>query len=237
MQDKLTDDELTSLQDFLDMPGLADTSMDVAIMEGYFAALAIGPRVVMPSQWLPWIWDMDEGEAQPAFVDADEANVWMQLVFRQYNGVIRDWMEAPAAFRPIYLQDARWSALAWCQGFMLGIELSGDNWSPLLTSQPAWLAPFSRLGTAKGLALTEKHGDVEVWLDQILPSLQKIHAYWREQREAVPAGEVEESFPFGVGPQAPCARTTPKVRRNDPCPCGSGLKFKKCCALTNGTLH
>ncbi len=21
----------------------------------------------------------------------------------------------------------------------------------------------------------------------------------------------------------------PKVRRNDPCPCGSGLKFKKCC--------
>lgn len=24
-------------------------------------------------------------------------------------------------------------------------------------------------------------------------------------------------------------RETPKVGRNDPCPCGSGLKFKKCC--------
>jgi hypothetical protein len=23
----------------------------------------------------------------------------------------------------------------------------------------------------------------------------------------------------------------PKVGRNDPCPCGSGLKYKKCCAL------
>ena len=24
-------------------------------------------------------------------------------------------------------------------------------------------------------------------------------------------------------------RETPKVGRNDPCPCGSGRKFKKCC--------
>ena len=24
-------------------------------------------------------------------------------------------------------------------------------------------------------------------------------------------------------------RSKPKVGRNDPCPCGSGLKFKKCC--------
>jgi hypothetical protein len=23
----------------------------------------------------------------------------------------------------------------------------------------------------------------------------------------------------------------PKVRRNDPCPCGSGRKYKKCCEL------
>lgn len=29
---------------------------------------------------------------------------------------------------------------------------------------------------------------------------------------------------------APIRRTTPKVGRNEPCPCGSGRKFKKCCA-------
>ena len=27
----------------------------------------------------------------------------------------------------------------------------------------------------------------------------------------------------------PIVRTGPKVGRNDPCPCGSGKKFKKCC--------
>ena len=29
--------------------------------------------------------------------------------------------------------------------------------------------------------------------------------------------------------KAQLARRPPRVGRNDPCPCGSGLKFKKCC--------
>ncbi|HQP10905.1 MAG TPA: SEC-C metal-binding domain-containing protein, partial [Candidatus Omnitrophota bacterium] len=28
---------------------------------------------------------------------------------------------------------------------------------------------------------------------------------------------------------APVRHTGPKVGRNDPCPCGSGKKYKKCC--------
>lgn len=34
-----------------------------------------------------------------------------------------------------------------------------------------------------------------------------------------------------AGHQAPVEREEPKVGRNDPCPCGSGKKHKKCCAL------
>jgi SEC-C motif domain protein len=34
--------------------------------------------------------------------------------------------------------------------------------------------------------------------------------------------------PIRSGP-APVKSTTPKVGRNDPCPCGSGKKFKQCC--------
>lgn len=29
--------------------------------------------------------------------------------------------------------------------------------------------------------------------------------------------------------QAPVVRQAPKVGRNDPCPCGSNKKYKKCC--------
>ncbi|HET7317927.1 MAG TPA: YchJ family protein [Nitrospirota bacterium] len=32
-----------------------------------------------------------------------------------------------------------------------------------------------------------------------------------------------------VLPPKPVVRTAPKAGRNDPCPCGSGRKFKKCC--------
>lgn len=28
--------------------------------------------------------------------------------------------------------------------------------------------------------------------------------------------------------QEPMVRTEPKIQRNDPCPCGSGKKYKKC---------
>ena len=30
-------------------------------------------------------------------------------------------------------------------------------------------------------------------------------------------------------PKSPFTRSTPKIGRNDPCICGSGKKFKKCC--------
>jgi uncharacterized protein YecA (UPF0149 family) len=42
--------------------------MDVATPEGFPVTLAIGPETVLPSQWLPWVWDMHEGEAQYASI-------------------------------------------------------------------------------------------------------------------------------------------------------------------------
>lgn len=50
-------------------------------------------------------------------------------------------------------------------------------------------------------------------------------------------GVAEESSPSCVdesccppkGNTKPFVRTEQKVGRNDPCPCGNGRKFKKCC--------
>ena len=33
------------------------------------------------------------------------------------------------------------------------------------------------------------------------------------------------------GTKNPIRRVTRKIGRNEPCPCGSGRKFKKCCGL------
>ena len=51
-----------------------------------------------------------------------------------------------------------------------------------------------------------------------------------EQRLEDP-GLFEDSFdlPYDYQPQTPYIRDMPKTGRNDPCPCGSGKKYKKCC--------
>ena len=44
-------------------------------------------------------------------------------------------------------------------------------------------------------------------------------------------GPFTDDYPFDdfYIPPEPIVRQNPKIGRNDPCPCGSGKKFKKCC--------
>jgi preprotein translocase subunit SecA len=47
-------------------------------------------------------------------------------------------------------------------------------------------------------------------------------------REAIPAGATEHA-PAGKAPQKPSpVHVEEKIGRNDPCPCGSGKKYKNC---------
>ncbi len=56
----------------------------------------------------------------------------------------------------------------------------------------------------------------------------------REIKELAPEGMWQDSWDWDAEEEGPAdiipfQRGTPKVGRNDPCPCGSGKKFKKCC--------
>jgi hypothetical protein len=44
----------------------------------------------------------------------------------------------------------------------------------------------------------------------------------------VPENDVESDYGF-PDPELPIVNPGPKIGRNDPCPCGSGKKYKKCC--------
>jgi hypothetical protein len=56
---------------------------------------------------------------------------------------------------------------------------------------------------------------------------------WQPLREPKPL--VLPPPPTPLPPTQPVAvRTGPKIGRNDPCPCGSGTKYKKCCAHKDG---
>ena len=68
-----------------------------------------------------------------------------------------------------------------------------------------------------------------------------VHAEVQSLGGAAPAAPNEPAEPAPISgadaalqaalraPVAPVRRDGPKVGRNDPCPCGSGKKYKKCC--------
>lgn len=117
------------------------------------------------------------------------------------------------------------------------MKFDRDAWSLLMAAEPNWFTPFLRLGTDEGIELLEKEPDGARWMNEVVPSLVKVHAFWQERRAAQPEGFTSSSFSFGKGPHQHVVRNAPKVGRNEPCPCGSGKKYKKCCGARNPTLH
>ena len=61
--------------------------------------------------------------------------------------------------------------------------------------------------------------------------LQQL-AFQHAQASALPKAE-QERGQQAEAPQQPMVRDAPKVGRNDPCPCGSGKKYKQCCGALN----
>jgi preprotein translocase subunit SecA len=71
--------------------------------------------------------------------------------------------------------------------------------------------------------------EVESAVRDIVEAAVEIDA---ENRKNPPDDHLEPAGPaswFTPSPTAPIRREAPKLGRNDPCPCGSGKKYKKCC--------
>ena len=69
---------------------------------------------------------------------------------------------------------------------------------------------------------------------ETLPELQEKDALLEEAADIIPACvEVlyRSRLKTNTSQAAAPERKGPKVGRNDPCPCGSGKKYKACCAV------
>jgi SEC-C motif-containing protein len=86
---------------------------------------------------------------------------------------------------------------------------------------------FEILDTAGG-GLEDREGQVEFVVSYTENGIKQEH------HELSTFQKVGGTWYFATGknmlPPRPVVRATPKAGRNDPCPCGSGKKFKKCCA-------
>ena len=226
----LNEAELDELEALLDSEPFADQVMGLDQLQAMLCAVVSGPELLPPSRWLP------EVLGELASSDAEAARRLLGLVLRLHNQ-IREELSRQEGVSPIlYPLEEEGEALdygAWVDGYLFGANLAevpwqeaaGEHWDDLARMLEVF---FLLNGTLKEDVLAA--GDAWVspaeearWLaesQESLPDLvQSIHDFWVARRN-IPA---------------PIRREAPKVGRNDPCPCGSGRKFKQCCG--SQTLH
>ncbi len=99
---------------------------------------------------------------------------------------------------------------------MMGVALDEQAWQLAEPPVRELLAPVELYGTEKGwktLGSLQKADAVRM-RDAIPQAVRDIYSHWLERRM----------------PQArPMRAASRKVGRNEPCPCGSGKKYKHCC--------
>lgn len=186
----------------------APAGMTFEEFDGFLHALVIGPDLVMPSQYLSEVW----GEG-PVFDDRAQVERAFDLITRHWNAIAAATRGDGHPELWVIRDDAKPVGQAWGRGFERGVKLR----------QASWLGLWTEMGEALDLLALARDDLDEAERDEILwcagSTLRDIAAYWMQQQKP------------------PIPITSAKVGRNEPCPCGSSKKWKKCCGAPSGVMH
>jgi len=228
----LTEEEIEELDQFLLYAEGAEESMDISTLDGFLTAVVSGPKTVMPSEWLRWVWDMERGKDAPEFKDHAQAQRILGLVMRHMNDIAATLLQAPEHYEPLLMENPNNGDPIpiideWCSGFMKGVQLDPEGWLSIIAGKPDWMSTIMLYGTQDGWeALEKKNLSLEehrALAAGLAGTVQKIYGFWLEQRRE----EIANGTPPEIVRRQPIRNPT-KVGRNERCPCGSGKKFKQC---------
>jgi len=201
---------------------LGDDVMVLEEFDGFVAGLLVCPELIRGGDWIAAAFGFGGGKSP--FTDIDHANAMLALVQDYYNSVVVTLLESPEDYSPLMPIDEQSGEVIWelwIDGFAAAVELRPEAWQTLLKSGGA---PGRAM---RGLAmLIELARDEDLALQQLAKEAVGMIAEWvvtlHEYRLATykPPSFAAQPNPFAG---------TPKAGRNDPCPCGSGRKYKRCC--------
>jgi len=201
----LSDEEWVAVEDFLDAPG----GPNIHTCVGFLTAIASGPTHIHPGEWLPLVFGTRPVESPNERV--------VGLVLRMFNAIVAGLGE-----ECVFYPDAGdvEEVGRWCAGYMMGVDLD-DAWLEHDDVISA-IFPIAVLGghTALDEGDEDPIDDEDGWrlaagggIGDIALEAFELLAQARNQLAAAAAGVAQ----------------APRTGRNDPCPCGSGKKHKKCC--------
>ena len=191
--------------------------MDAVVIDGYLAGVAVQPRIVPIADWLPGVFDV-EGRTLPPDHDPAWLASCRALIERRFEVMNAD-LAHTAWFDPVIVDidttppaseyeapktDAARALGPWLLGFQLALERFPD-----LRER----ADDDRV--AKALAMLDElvtRDDASRAVDELVTTMASLWVATEPARYEV----------------ATIRRAEPKVGRNEPCPCGSGRKYKSC---------
>ena len=229
----LSEAELIELDDFLLGIDNDESILCIAELDGLLTAVVSGPETIPPSEWLELVTGVGDNAYQ--WHSEQQFQHIFSLMMRLMNSIANVLMEAPQEFEALFMEnvtDEKTYTITdeWCLGFMKGVALRAERWDEMPNALDDYLAPMIMFSSPQGWEqLTNMEDEeIEFWQRQIEPAVRRIHAYWL----AIRSDELEsEGWPMDDASITPFKRTSAKTGRNDPCPCGSGKKYKKCCGL------
>jgi uncharacterized protein len=224
----LSKQELSRLEELLASPIFNGKAMSLDKLQGFLCAVISAPDTIPPSQWMPEVF-----KSRPEYESMERTQELMTLMMRFYNGVAAELgKNQPIEFilKPRSATDQRPDYQTWCEGYILGWGLSAEEWLspgneplkkltfPILLLSGAFKEEAERRG--KEYLPDDEYAKLQQECADTLPKVVAgIYRYWHSRMKP-----------------APTKRETPKVGRNEACPCGSGKKFKQCCGKER-TLH
>lgn len=215
---------LTLLEKKLDELAEDCDPMVVSQIEGYLAGIIICPDLIMPSEWLPLIWDTENDGDGPVFQNAKQVEKLMALVMEHYNATIAD-IDA-GRYAPVFDVDNRNDEVMWelwIDGFETAMSLRPKSWSVYLGMGDDATAAIAGLLSLADIA-NRKSRLKKADIDRLQNEAPDLIPGWIATLNAA------RRF-HSAAPAPPSPMQSIKVGRNDPCPCGSGKKYKKCCGL------
>ena len=214
----LTFDEAarSRLMELLDAKSEAHNTMRCDEVQGFMMALLSGPDALNPTNWLPEIlgeeslFDAKERTEIERLVMAMAADMRMKLDEK----ILPDlWFYEDEAGNPDFY--------TWCNAYLYALDIVPTDWFEAVDQEEFedLFYPIMALG---GIYDEEENGEVILHLNEkeltqlesdLSHVLLDIYWYW----QAI------------INKPQTVRREGEKVGRNDPCPCGSGKKYKACC--------
>ena len=216
-------------------------------LHGFLFGLAITPELVLPSEWLPVIF----GEGGPPIDDKKVGNRLLGNLLLAFERITQENQDGVLSFPfgdPIKSKEVQ-RIQDWTCGLYLAISLRPEIWAKRYTVNAKSSDPYESvseitscfsviMGIANPGKITEliqrsQGKDSQLvkntaeFLARLLVLLPKAVSKIQGHANAIRDGLIVPSADRPVGPTK--HRRFEKVGRNDPCPCGSGTKYKKCC--------